>query len=102
MAASLGVGVIGASAALGWAKDSHVPAIQGLQGLHLAAVAAGDEKKAQEAKEAFNAGAGYASGFDPIQDPGVDNVTIAVKAPDHFELVLAAAAAGTRSSWLTS
>ena len=64
MTKTLGVGIIGASAARGWAKDSHVPAIQGLDGLRLAAVAAGDEKKAQEAKEAFGAGAGYVSGFD--------------------------------------
>jgi predicted dehydrogenase len=94
MTKTLGVGIIGASAARGWAKDSHVPAIQGLDGLRLAAVAAGDEKKAQEAKEAFGARAGYASGFDLIKDPAVDIVTVAVKVPDHRELVLAAIAAG--------
>ncbi len=94
MTRSLGVGIIGASAARGWAKDSHVPAIQGLDGLHLAAVAAGDEKKAKEAKEAFGADAGYASGFNLIKDPNVDIVTVAVKVPDHRELVLAAATAG--------
>ncbi len=94
MPRTLGVGIIGASATRGWAKDSHIPAINGVDGLKLAAVAAGDEKKAQEAKEAFAAGAGYASGFDLIKDPAVDIVTVAVKVPDHRELVLAAIAAG--------
>jgi predicted dehydrogenase len=36
----------------------------------------------------------YADGEDLIQDPNVDIVTIAVKVPDHRELVLAALAAG--------
>lgn len=94
MSKTLGVGIIGASAARGWAKDSHIPAVNGVKGLRLAAVAAGDEKKAHDAKEAFDAGAGYASGFDLIKDPAVDIVTVAVKVPDHRELVLAAIAAG--------
>ena len=90
----LGVGIIGASAERGWAKDSHVPAVQGLDGLELVAVAAGGRKKAQAAAQAFSAKSGYASGFDLIQDPAVDIVTVAVKVPDHRELVLAALAAG--------
>ena len=90
----LGVGIIGASAARGCAKDSHVPAIQSLQCLHLTAVAAGNVQKAEEAKRAFGTEKGYASGFDLIQDPRVDIVTVAVKVPDHRELVLAAVAAG--------
>ncbi len=79
MSKTLGVGIIGASAQRGWAKDSHVPAVQGLAGLELVAVAAGDEQKAQAAAQAFGAKSGYASGFDLIKDPAVDIVTIAVK-----------------------
>ena len=94
MAKNLGVGIIGASAERGWAKDSHVPAVQGLAGLELVAVAAGDEKKAQTAAKAFGAKSGYASGLELIKDPAVDIVTIAVKVPDHRELVLAALTAG--------
>ena len=90
----LGVGIIGASAERGWAKDSHVPAVRGLQGLQLVAVAAGDEQKAQAAAQAFGAPSGYASGLNLIKDPAVDVVTVAVKVPDHRELVLAAVAAG--------
>ena len=86
--------VIGASAERGWAKDSHVPAVQGVNGLELVAVAAGDEAKAKAAAKAFDAARGYASGLELIQDPAVDIVTVAVKVPDHRELVLAAIAAG--------
>ncbi len=94
MSKTFGVGIIGASAERGWAKDSHVPAVQGLHGLTLAAVAAGDGNKAQAAARAFGAPRGYADGFELIEDPAVDIVAVAVKVPDHRDLVLAAIAAG--------
>ncbi len=93
MSRKLGVGIIGASAERGWAKDSHVPAVQGLEGLELVAVAAGDASKANAAAKAFSTH-GYSSGLDLIRDCAVDIVTVAVKVPDHRELVLAAVAAG--------
>ena len=49
MAKALGVGIIGASAERGWAKLAHVPAIQQLAGLELAAVASGSQAKADAA-----------------------------------------------------
>ncbi len=94
MANNLGVGIIGASADRGWAKISHVPAVQGLAGLELVAVASGNQAKADEAAKAFGAKTGYADGKDLIKDPAVAIVTIAVKVPDHRELVLAALEAG--------
>ena len=94
MVRSFGVGIIGASADRGWAKSSHVPAVQGLAGLELVAVASGSQSKADEAAKAFGARAGYADGKDLIKDPAVDIVTVAVKVPDHRELVLAALEAG--------
>ncbi len=90
MTRKLGVGIIGASATRGWAKISHVPAVQGLAGLELVSVASGSQSKADEAAKAFGAKTGYADGEDLIKDPAVDVVTIAVKVPDHRELVLAA------------
>ncbi len=94
MAKVLGVGVIGASAERGWAKLAHIPAIQQLAGLELVAVASGSQTKADAAAKAFGAKAGYAEGTELIRDPNVDLVTIAVKVPDHRDLVLAALAAG--------
>lgn len=90
MAKTLGVGIIGASADRGWARISHVPAVQGLAGLELAAVASGTQSKADQAAKAFGANTGYADGEDLIKDPAVDIVAIAVKVPDHRELVLTA------------
>ena len=94
MAKNLGVGIIGASADRGWAKISHVPAVQGLAGLELVAVASGSQPKADAAAKAFGAMTGYADGKDLIRDPAVDIVAIAVKVPDHRDLVLAALDAG--------
>lgn len=90
----LGVGTIGASAERGWASVSHVPAVERLAGLELVAVASGSQEKGNAAAKAFGAKAGYANGKDVIADPNVDIVAIAVKVPDHRELVLAALAAG--------
>src|SRR5579872_6065373 len=94
MTKALGVGIIGASAERGWAKLAHVPAVQRLAGLELVAVASGKQAKAGACAQRFRAEAGYADGRQLIQDPKVDIVTIAVKVPDHRELVLAALAAG--------
>ena len=93
MAKTLGVGIIGASADRGWAKISHVPAVQQLAGLELVAVASGSQEKADSAAKAFGAKRGYAEGKELINDPAVDVVTIAVKVPDHRDLVLEALAA---------
>ena len=94
MAIPLGVGIIGASAERGWAKLAHVPAVQQLAGLEVVAVASGSQAKADAAAKAFGAKASYADGKDLIQDPNVHIVTIAVKVPDHRDLVLAALTAG--------
>ena len=94
VAKTLGVGIIGASAERGWAKLAHIPAIQHLAGMELVAVASGSQAKADAAAKAFGAKTGYADGKDLIQNPSVDIVTVAVKVPDHRELVLAALAAG--------
>ncbi len=93
MAGTLRVGIIGASAGRGWAKISHVPAVQGLAGLELAAVATNDQKSADAAAAAFGV-KGYADAQAMLRDPAVDLVAVAVKVPDHRKLVLAAIAAG--------
>ncbi len=101
MARSLRVGIIGANARGGWAGDAHVPAVQGLAGLELAAVATSRQKTADEAAHAFAVPKAYASGFALIDDPAIDLVTVATRVPDHRALVLAALAAGKHvySEW---
>jgi len=88
------VGIVGANAKTGWAKLSHVPAIKGLPGLKLAAVATRNEQSAREAAEAFSADRWFSDPFAMIRDDRIDVITISVKVPEHRELVLAALEAG--------
>ena len=90
----LRVGIVGASANGSWAKLSHVPAINDLPGLKLAAVATRNEASARRAAEAFGADRWFSDPFAMIHDELVDVITIAVKVPAHRELVLAALHAG--------
>jgi predicted dehydrogenase len=88
------VGIVGANAKAGWARVSHVPVINGLPGLKLAAVATRNEQSAREAAEAFGADRWFSDPLAMIRDDLVDLVTIAVKVPAHRELVLAALHSG--------
>jgi predicted dehydrogenase len=88
------VGIVGADAKASWAKVSHVPAINGLPGLKLAAVATRNEQSAREAAEAFGADRWFSDPFAMIRDDLIDIITISVKVPAHRELVLAALDAG--------
>ena len=91
---NLCVGIIGASAGRGWAKAAHVPAVQQLAGLELRGVVTSDQDSADAAARAFGTGRGYADAASLLRDPAIDIVTVAVKVPDHRDLVLAAVAAG--------
>src|SRR5246500_339284 len=88
------VGIVGASAKTSWAKISHVPAIKGLPGLKLAALATSNEQSARQAAEAFGADRWFSDPFAMIRDDRIDIITISVKVPEHRELVLAALEAG--------
>lgn len=88
------VGIIGASAKRGWAKESHVIAVQKLAGLELAAVATHSQETAGAAAKAFGARSAYGNAANLIRDPDIDLVAVCVKVPDHHELVSGALAAG--------
>jgi predicted dehydrogenase len=88
------VGVVGAHARAGWAKMSHVPSINGLPGLRLAAVATRNEQSAREAAHAYGADRWFSNPLAMIHDYLIDVVTISVKVPAHRGLVLAALEAG--------
>jgi predicted dehydrogenase len=94
MPESLKVGIIGVSADGGWARESHVPAVQKLSGLELAAVASKDQAKSNAAAKAFGVRLAYGNAADLIRDPNIDLVAVCVRGPDHRELVLAALEAG--------
>jgi predicted dehydrogenase len=90
----LRVGIVCANVQRSWAKISHVPAINDLPGLKLAAVATRNEQSARDAAEAFGADRWFSDPFAMIADDDIDIITIAVKVPAHRELVLAALQAG--------
>ena len=94
MARTLKVGIIGASPDRGWARVSHVPAVQAVDGLELHAVATQDAASAERAAAQYGAARGYGDARALIGDPQVDVVTVAVNVPAHRELVLAAVEAG--------
>lgn len=88
------VGIVGASAKGGWTKVSHVPAIQGIRGLKLAAVATRSEQSAREAAAVFGAERWHSNPAAMIQDDSIDVITISVKVPAHRDLVMTALKAG--------
>lgn len=90
---SIGVGVIGASPGAGWAAATHVPALQALPQYDLRAVATSRTESARRAAAEWHLDA-YADPRQLIAHPGVDLVVVAVKVPDHHELVSQALAAG--------
>ena len=94
MTENLRVGIIGVSARRGWARESHVPAVQALDGLELAAVATQDQESADAARAAFGVSRAYGDAADLIADPDIDIVTVAAPVPAHRALILAALGAG--------
>ena len=94
MSNTLRVGIIGVSAQRGWAAEAHVPAVQALQGLELAAVATRSQETAEAAATAFGVDRAYGDADDLIADPDLDIVTVAASVPAHRKLLIAALAAG--------
>ena len=80
------VGIVGASAQKNWAHLSHVPAIHGLSGLRLAAVATRNEQSARKSAEAHGADRWFSDPLAMINDDQIDVITISVKVPAHREL----------------
>jgi predicted dehydrogenase len=88
------VGIVGASAARGWAAAAHVPALAGLHGYELVAVATTREASARAAAEAYGARHAFTGAAALAGHPDVDLVVVSVKAPDHAPAVRAALDAG--------
>ena len=90
----LRVGIIGANPDGGWAREAHIPALQALPGLELAALAGRTRQSADAAARSFGIGKAYGDVAELFRDPDIDLVTIAVTLPAHRELLLAALEAG--------
>ncbi|WP_019876066.1 Gfo/Idh/MocA family protein [Sporichthya polymorpha] len=94
--APLGVGIVGLSAARGWAGTAHVPAIRAIPGLELRAASASSAASGKAAAEAHEVPIACADAAELAAHPDVDLVVITVKVPYHAELVRHAIAHGKK------
>jgi predicted dehydrogenase len=89
----IGVGIVGLSATGGWAAGGHLPALRAVDGIELRALTTSSEASARAAGAAYGVPA-YTSVEQLAGDTNVDLVVVAVKVPQHRELVLPALKAG--------
>jgi predicted dehydrogenase len=94
MGGPIRVGIVGANAERGWARDAHVDALAALPDLELDAVSARNQDLAEAARAAFKARRAFGDSLALARDPDIDLVTVSVKVPEHRAVVLAALAAG--------
>ncbi|MER7766829.1 Gfo/Idh/MocA family oxidoreductase [Kitasatospora sp. NPDC096140] len=92
------VGVVGAS---GWADASHLPALAGLAGFEVTAVATTRQATADRAAAAHGVPLAFADAAALAAHPDVDLVVVSVKASGHAAVIRAALAAGKHvlSEW---
>lgn len=89
-----GVGIIGVSADRGWAGAAHIPALASLDAFELRAISAHTPTGADAAGRKYGVSHAFSNSEALISDADVQLVVVAVKAPNHFELVTAALQAG--------
>lgn len=99
MAGPIRVGVIGAhvggeNAAGSWGARAHIPALHTLPGFTPFGVANQSLASAEAAAKAFGVTRAYANPAALIADPEIDLVSVCVRVPYHFDLVMAAIGAG--------
>ena len=90
----VGVGIIGLSARGGWAATAHVPALRALDRYELRGVAGSSRDSATAAGEKYDVPLRFASAAELAGHEAIDLVVVAVKVPQHLELVRTALAAG--------
>jgi predicted dehydrogenase len=83
----LGVGIIGASTNGSWASMSHIPALKSLEFFEITAVGTSSMESAKKSAETYNIPNYFTDAFELAMHPDVDIVTIAVKVPNHFDLI---------------
>jgi predicted dehydrogenase len=88
------VGLIGANSERGWSARSHLPALEALDGLELAAVATSRMDTARATADRYHARRAYDDADELIADPEVELVVVTVRVANHYALVRAALEAG--------
>ncbi|CAM5684320.1 Gfo/Idh/MocA family oxidoreductase OS=Streptomyces tendae OX=1932 GN=GUR47_07005 PE=4 SV=1 [Streptomyces tendae] len=90
----IGVGIIGASADRGWGGIAHVPALQALDAFQIRAVSTTRMESANATARRLGADLAFDTHEALVVRPEVDLVVVAVKVPDHRQIVSDALAAG--------
>ncbi|MBM3345011.1 MAG: Gfo/Idh/MocA family oxidoreductase [Betaproteobacteria bacterium] len=88
------VGLIGATVTRGWAMAAHIPALKGLAGFELAAIATSRRETADAAAKAYGVPLAFDDYHEMVNHPDLDIITVSVKVPMHFDMVTAALNAG--------
>jgi predicted dehydrogenase len=88
------LGIVGASTRYGWAKRAHMPAILALPEYDLVAVGTEHQDTADASAEEYGARKAYSDYHDLVNDPDISLVDVSVRAPRHYEIVMAALNAG--------
>ncbi|MBO4239228.1 Gfo/Idh/MocA family protein [Pseudonocardia alni] len=92
--ARIGVGLIGASAGRGWGGTAHVPALQALDAFQIRAVSTTRMESANATARRLGADLAFDTHEALVVRPEVDLVVVAVKVPEHKQIVSDALAAG--------
>jgi len=97
VAGKLRVGIVGATVTpggSGWGANAHVPALKALPEYELKAVCTAHEDTAKASAAAFGAELAFHDIDQMVAHPDIDLIVVSVKVPIHYELVMAALAAG--------
>ncbi|RKD75966.1 putative dehydrogenase [Sinobaca qinghaiensis] len=89
MSKKIRAGIIGGSVNNGWAKGTHIPAIEHLNEVELTAVGTSNMESAKKSAEAFQAAHAFDKAEDLAQHPDVDMVVVSVNVQEHYRAVKA-------------
>lgn len=90
----LRIGIIGVNVHYGWGRRSHLPALLALPEYELVAVGTAHAESAQESARNYGAPMGFHDYKDMVVHPDIDVVSVNVRVPAHYSIVMAALEAG--------
>jgi predicted dehydrogenase len=97
MTDTIRVGTVGATVTRGgsgWGANAHVPALRALPEYELWAVCTQHEETARASADAFGAEVAFHDFATMLAEPEIDLVTVVVRVPRHYDLVMQALQAG--------
>ena len=88
------VGLIGASASYGWGRRSHIPALLALPEYELTAVCTTRQETSEESAKHHGVPLAFHDYHEMVMHPDIDLVSVSVRVPFHYPMVMAALEAG--------